>query len=451
MKVSVVVKNGKVVHPSGVVDRGWIGIDGEKIVALGSGECPLEAGRVVDAGGHYVIPGAIDPHVHMDWPVYSFEEGTRATSDAVAGGTTCVIHFMLEPGRLVDGIERRKAAFERNSFIDGTFHAAIFSMDQVKEIRKAAEMGVTSFKFFVPYRGPEAVPPLIGIDDGVLFMGMREIGQLSPRAIAMFHCENIEIFFKLKEEFIAKGMGDKVDWHDTRPNYNEAESMYRIINFAKETKPTCYVVHMTIREGVDITRYAWDRGINMHSETCPQYLTCTKKNVDRILGKVNPPLRDTGDNQRLWEGIREGVVNTIGSDHAPCKKEHKKEFWSAIVGMPGVETMLPVIVSEGVNKGRITWPRLVEICSYNTAKLFGLLPRKGVLAVGSDADLVIIDENKEVTVSAKTLHQLSDFTPYEGWKLKGWPTLTMVRGQVVFENGKIVGKPGTGKFLARSL
>ena len=449
MQVATVVRNGKVVHPSGVVEGGWIGIDNEKIVAQGSGECPLESGRVIDAGGHYVIPGVIDPHVHMDWPVHSFEDGCRATSNAVASGITSVIHFMLEAGKLVDGIETHKAVFEKNAFIDGTFHAAIFTMDQVKEIPRAAEAGVTSFKFFVPYRGAEAVHGFQGIDDGILFLGMREIGRLSPRAIAMFHCENIEIFFKLKEEFLETGRGDKVHWHDTRPNYNEAESMYRIINFAKETDPTCYVVHMTIREGVNITKYAWEIGIRMHAETCPQYLTRTRFNVDRILGKVNPPLRAEEDNDRLWEGIREGVVTHIGSDHAPCRKEHKEEFWSATVGMPGVDTLLPVILSEGVNKGRISWPKLVEICSANTAKVFGLTS-KGLLSTGFDADLVIVDANKEVTVTADMFQGLSDFTPYEGMTLKGWPTLTMVRGEVVFENGKVVGKPGTGKFLKRS-
>ena len=449
MKVATVVRNGKVVQPSGVVEGGWIGIDGEKIVAQGAGECPLEADRFIDAGGHYVIPGAIDSHVHVDWPAYSFEDGVRAASNAVASGVTSVLHFMLEHESLVDGIERRQAAFERNSFIDGSFHAGIFSMDQVKEIPRAAEAGVTSFKFFMAYRGEEAHPPLIGVDDGVIFMGMREIGRLSPQAIAMFHCENIELFFKLKEEIIETGMGDKVHWHDTRPNYNEAEAMHRVINFAKVTHPTCYVVHLTIREGVDIVSKGREEGVNLHVETCPQYLARTRFDVDRVLGKINPPLRDTEDNERLWEGIREGVVNHIGSDHAPCRKEHKKEFWSAVVGVSGVETLLPVMVSEGVNQGRISWPKLVEVCSYNTAKLFGLTS-KGILGTGFDADLVIVDENKEVTVTNDILHHLSDFTPFEGVTLKGWPILTMVRGEVVFENGKIVGKPGTGKFLRRS-
>jgi dihydropyrimidinase len=200
MQVATVVRNGKVVHPSGVVEGGWLGIDQGKIVAQGSGECPLEAGRTIDAGGHYVIPGFVDSHVHMDWPTHSFEDGCRYTSNAVASGVTSVLHFMLEHEGLVQGIEKRSAVFEQNSFIDGSFHAGIFSMDQVKEIPKAAEAGVTSFKFFVPYRGAEAVPPLVGVDDGIVFMGMREIGQLSPKAIAMFHCENIELFFKLKEE-----------------------------------------------------------------------------------------------------------------------------------------------------------------------------------------------------------------------------------------------------------
>lgn len=188
-------------------------------------------------------------------------------------------------------------------------------------------------------------------------------------------------------------------------------------------------------------------GANIVAETCPQYLTLTKDNTDRVLGKVNPPLRNEEDNKGMWEGIRQGIVTNLGSDHAPCALRHKKEFWSATVGFAGIETMLPVMLSEGVNKGRITLQKLVEIACYNNAKQFALAPRKGVISMGADADLVIVDLKRKVKITARNLHHISDFTPYEGWELQGVPTLTMVRGKVVMKDGRIIGEAGYGKYV----
>lgn len=448
MKVSLLVKNGRIVSPEGTIS-GWIGIEGEKIAALGTGDLVPEATKVIDAGGRYVIPGLVDPHVHMNWPDWPMDKAVAASSSCVFGGVTTLIHFMLEPGSLVEGLRQLKATFESNSFVDGAFHAAIFTREHVREIAKMPPLGVTSFKFFLPYRGEEVVPPLAGIDDGILFTGMREVGKLGQKAVAMIHCENVEPSFKLKEEFIEQGRTD-IHWTDVRPPFCEAEAMRRAAFFGKVTGASVYVVHMTIGDGVNIIKKAWDEGININAETCPQYLTLTAQGTDRVLGKVNPPLRGRDDNDQLWAGIRAGVVNYIGSDHAPCSRKHKQEFWKAIVGFAGIETMLPVLLSEGVNKGRVSLERLVEVCCYNPAKFFGLAPKKGIIRVGSDADLVILDMKKKVTVTAKSLHHLSDFTPFEGKEVQGWPILTMVRGSIVMEQGKVLGKPGTGRYLPRS-
>jgi len=262
--------------------------------------------------------------------------------------------------------------------------------------------------------------------------------------LALFHAENIEIFFQLKDQFLKEGLND-VDWHDTRPNFVEIESIRKIVFYARETGCPIYVVHMSVREGPYEVARARAEGVNITAETCPQYLTLTKR-AHRVLGKVNPPLRDTKDNEALWEGLRTGMVECLGSDHAPCATKHKQEFWSAVVGFAGVQTTLPVMLSEGVNKGRITLEKLVEIACYNNARKFGLLPKKGTLQVGSDADLVLIDLDKEFSVRASDLYHISDFTPFEGMTIKGVPVLTMVRGKVVMKENKIIGEP-RGKFV----
>lgn len=275
---------------------------------------------------------------------------------------------------------------EQWAYTDVGFHGMIFSEKNIEEIPVVAEMGVRSFKFFLPYKGPEAVPPAIGIDDGIVYKGFEEIAKLDPPGLALFHAENIEIFFQLKNEFLKEGRD--VDWHDTRPNFVEVESIRKMAFYAKETGCPIYVVHMSVREGTAEVLKARAQGVNITAETCPQYLTLTKHS-HRILGKVNPPLRDTLDNDALWEGLRTGVIECLGSDHAPCATKHKTEFWSAVVGFAGVQTLLPVMLSEGVNKGRISLERLVEVACYNNARKFGLLPRKGILQIGSDADLVL--------------------------------------------------------------
>ena len=443
--LDLVVKNGKLVTPDGIVSAG-VAVNGGRIVAIADDQSLPEANRVIDAEQNYVLPGIVDPHVHIGWPDWPFEDDVKATTQAAAaGGVTTVIHYIFNPGDLIEAFHRTKEIFEKNAFVDAGFHAGIFTTEQIEQIPKLAKLGIISFKFAIPYRGAEAVPPLTGIDDGIVFLGFEQIGKLGSQACAMIHAENIEIFFRLKDKFIKEGR-KKLTWHDTRPNFSEEEAMIRCIHFAKVTNCPLYVVHMTIGEGVSLVRQAKADGIDVIAETCPQYLTLTK-DEDVILRKVNPPVRGKEDNAKLWEGISSGVVTSIGSDHASCARKHKKEFWSAVVGMAGIETLLPVMLSEGVNRGKLSLVKLVEICCANPAKFFGIYPQKGTIEIGSDADIVIVDLQKEMEVRADKLHHISDFTPYEGWKIRGWPVLTMVRGKVIAEEGRIVGETGYGKYV----
>lgn len=266
----------------------------------------------------------------------------------------------------------------------------------------------------------------------------------------MVHAENIEVFFALQDELKASGRKD-VAWTETRPPYCEEEAMNRAIILADAARCPLYIVHITIKEGVSIIREARAQEKQVIGETCPQYLTLTK-DFDPVIGKINPPLREGADSDTLWEGLAEGVLSSIGSDHAPTSLRHKEDLWSATVGMPGIETSLPVLLSQGVNQGKISLERLVEATSFQPARIFGLYPKKGTLQVGSDADIAIVDlAETRVVQATKNLHQGSDFSPYDGETLQGWPVLTILRGKIVMEGGEVTAEPATGRFLPRSL
>lgn len=444
-KVDIVIYNCRTVLEDGIYDLG-VGISDGTIVALADSKNLPEATRAIDANGNFLMPGVIDPHVHIGWPDWPFAEDTEATTKAAAaGGVTTAITSLFEPGNIMQAFKEKEREFQSHAYVDGSFHAGIFTEDHIAEIRGLASSGITSFKFAIPYRGSEVVPPLVGIDDGIVFLGFEEIAKLGYPGTAMVHCENIEIFFRLKENFIKERRKD-ITWHDTRPNISEEESMLRCIDFAKKTNCPLYIVHMTIGEGVSIIQRSKNEGINVTAETCPQYLTLTK-DEDIVLRKVNPPLRSEEDQEKLWQGIQSGVISCYGSDHASCALKHKKDFWEGIVGMAGIETLFPLLLSEGVNKKRIKMQDVVKMCCHNNARAFGLYPKKGKIMIGSDADLIIVDLNKEKTIKAKELHHISDFTPYEDWKIKGWPMMTIVRGNIVMEDGEIIGKKGYGKLI----
>lgn len=420
-----------------------------KIVSLGNGSGTAKAAKIVDVGGKHILPGAIDTHVHIAWPDWDWEEDCVATTKAAAaGGVTTVMCMTGQSRSMFEEIEERSDLFEKNSYVDGTFHECIYNDQHIQEIVPMATTGgITSFKFFIPYRGAEVVPPQVGIDDGIIYMGFNEIGRLNLPGLALVHAENIEVFFKLKEKFLAENATP--EWNDTRPNFSEVESIRRVVAFAKATGCALYIVHLSTKESGDEILRARAEGVTIYGETCPQYLSLTTNNSDRILAKVNPPIRTQDDVDGLWKWIREGVISCIGSDHATCATGHKREFWSAVVGFAGAQLLLPIILSEGVNKGRIGLEKVAAITSDNAAKIFGLYPKKGSIEVGADADLAVIDLDLEREIHAKDLYHISDFTPYEGWKLRGWPVETYVRGKLVMKDGKIVGDKAYGRCLVR--
>jgi dihydropyrimidinase len=292
----------------------------------------------------------------------------------------------------------------------------------------------------------------IAPDNGVLYVALKAIAELGPPARLMLHCEDIEIIQRLvpriRDDEVRK---DLAAWTDSRPGWTEAIDIKRAASIAKITKAPIYIVHLSSTEGVDAVAEARDEGVDIIAETLPVFLTLTKYSPLGALGKINPPLRDDNSIERLWEGIRSGLVQCMGTDNASLRKEQKQDIWNGLPGLPSIESYLTIMLSEGVNKGRITLEKLVEVCCVNNAKAMGIYPKKGSIRVGSDADIVIVDMNKKVRLSAENLHQLADFCLFEGWEVKGYPVLTMLRGNIVMKDGKLLAKPGLGRYLPRFL
>jgi len=453
MQVDTVIRNGMIVSPEGVIPAG-VAISGEKIAAVSADGNLPDAQRTIDAKGNFVIPGLVDSHVHFLYPLNGWEENLRSeTQAAAAGGCTTCIHLLTEhgAGSIVEGCKKVVDTFEANGFVDFSCTAFVANMDHIKEMRAALEYGISAFKFLLPYKGRETMHGLPEIDDGIVYFGLKQIGSLVEegyKTFARIHAEGIEVFFRIEDRYKEQGM-EPATYTEARPAFIEEEAMHRVITFAKATNCPLYIVHLTIKEGPGIVARARMEGVDIVAETCPQYLVLNVDNTDKLVSKVNPPIRHREDNEALWKAVREGVIDYVATDHCGISRvDRGKEFWRAAVGMAGLETWLPIMLSEGVNKDRITLERLVELCCYNPAKKYGLAPKKGMIAVGSDADLVILDLNKKAKVSEKNLYtRARDFSCYEGWELQGWPILSMVRGNIVMEDSQVVGKPGFGRFV----
>jgi D-hydantoinase len=448
MTATIRIDGGTIVTPTGRL-TGSLAVEDGKIVAIGRKDKLPGAERVIDASGKYVLPGLVDPHVHFRYVDTPLDESFGLmTRSAAAGGVTTVLPFIASLEHIVDSLDVFRQIYDMSAHVDCSFHAIIFKPEQIGEVGELVKRGITSFKFLLPYKGSEAIPGVGDIDEGLIFLGMREIANAG--AVAMVHCESPDLFFRLRDALMKDPPPD-AHWHDARPNECEAHGIATVTHLAKLTRCPLYIVHVSIKEGGDLIRRARAEGLRVWAETCPQYLTLTRFDTDKVWGKVNPPLRGKDDIEQLWREVKAGTFDTIGSDHCPLSPEEKAELWTAKPGMPGVETMLPLLFDKGVNAGHISPEQLVRLCSENPAKIFGLYPRKGALQVGSDADIVIVDPGREQTLNVKEMHDVYSYSAYHGWKVKGWPVMTILRGQVIMEEGHITGQPGYGKFLSANL
>jgi dihydropyrimidinase len=448
--VDLFVKGTRVVKPDAIVDCGLAIRDGTIVGVLAPGET-VDARRTIDAGGRYVLPGLLDTHLHLGSAAQSFEKDCVSESrHAVTGGVTTLLPFVITRGSYFDVLPDMQKAVGAGSLVDMVFHAIIIREEQIAEIpRVASEFGVRSFKTFMAYKGREISPSGIqGMGDDQIFSVFREVAKI-PGGIAIVHCENMEVIDLHQKPFIAANRQDTAAWSDARPVFGELEAIRRMIAFAEAVGVELLIPHMGVGLGSEFLRQkAWGRG-RVATETCPHYLLFDKDTDRGIMGKVNPPLRSTEHVEALWQRLVDGTVDVLGSDHCPFTKAVKgTDMWSARAGITaGSAMILPVLLTEGVRRKRLTIQRVVELTSTNAARLFGLYPRKGALEVGSDADLVIVDLDREVKVDLRTLNSIVDFSPYEGWTARGWADTTIARGQVVYEKGEVVADRPLGRYL----
>jgi dihydropyrimidinase len=437
-----------------------VGIADGRIVALGADL--KEAREVIDATGRLVLPGGIDSHVHISQPsgpgivmADDFESATRA---AAFGGNTTVLPFCLqERGQsLRTAVRDYHAKADGNCYIDVSFHLIISDpTDQVlgQELPALIKDGYTSFKVFMTYED-------LALSDRQILEVMSVARE--TRALVMVHAENFDAIRFLTDRLERAGQTAPHFHGTSRPIPVEREATHRAITLAELIDVPVMIVHVSNREAMEEIRRAQQRGLRVFGETCPQYLVLTEKDMEGLNMEgakyvCSPPPRDVASQQACWEGLQQGVFSVFSSDHCPFRYDEtgklapkgRTSFRWVPNGIPGIETRLPILFSEGVSKGRIDLNRFVALSSTNHAKTYGLYPRKGTIAVGSDADIAIWDPAREVVIGQKLLHHGSDYTPYEGLAVTGWPVTMLVRGETVVAEGQLVGRKGAGQHLAR--
>jgi dihydropyrimidinase len=439
-RFDILIKEGLIVSGT-MIRKADIGIQGEQIAEVEADLPAQEANRVVDAHGKYVMPGVIDVHCH---PVYEDDLGGLSLT-AAHGGVTTVIHYAYaRPGmKLFDTVKKFQEDGLKSSYLDFALHGALFDpATQIADIPRCFDLGVTSYKMFMTYAKLKWMT-----DDYHLTWAMDVIGHCG--GLTMVHAESGLVTDYLEDRSLKKKEDQKEVFVKTRPDYLEAEAIFRAISISAVMDCPIYIVHVSTAKGAEVVQQKRSEGLLVYGETCPQYLTLTDADLQRLgpLAKIGPPLRTDLDRLALWKAIQHGHIDVIASDHAPKDKKPNAPFFEAPFGSPQAETMLTIAYDEGVNTGRIHPCRLVQVMSENPAKIFGLFPKKGTLQKGADADVVIFDPQQVHTLQALTQHSGVHFTVYEGRRCLGKPIFSMQRGRTLVEGGEVKAKPGTGQFL----
>jgi dihydropyrimidinase len=452
MQFDLVIKNGTTIT-GGDSFPSDLGINGEKITALGTG---LSGQHTIDASGLYVLPGGIDPHVHLQMPV-----GATISSDtwytgslaAACGGTTTIIDF-VEPApdqTLLDALSDRRKEADGQAVIDYGLHMTLCDANPntLQQIPGMVNSGCSTFKTYLTYAG-------FKLDDASFLKVLTTVQ--AAGGLVMVHAENDAIIEHLKQKYLSEGKTTPRMHALSRPASSEGEAVTRALAMAEACQARLYVVHISTDMGARAVQAARKRGVNVYGETCPQYLLLDEDALDQPHFEgakfvCSPPLRTKMDNEALWSMLSGGVLDTVGTDHCPFNFEGQKtlggdRFDMIPGGLPGIESRLALIHTFGVCSGRISLNRWVELCSTNPARIFNLYPQKGSLLPGSDADIVLFDPKKKVTIKRTMLHENVDYTPYEGLVLTGYPVMTIARGRTICKEGRYYGEGRQGKFLA---
>ncbi len=477
-RYDLVIRGGQIVMPRVGVFPADIAVKSGKIAAIASQIPPSDCGQAIDAKGLHVFPGAVDSHFHVG--IYRpFSEDARSESaSAASGGVTTIMSYFRTGHNYLNKTGPYREIFPElmsksaGAFLtDHAFHIAIMSREQLGEIEwLVRECGVTTFKYYMFYKsldlsGSKQSQGYLmlreSLDFGFLYLFMKEVARMN-RAMAgrgevrlSIHCENPEIITATMEEVKANPTGNAMqDYSEARPGWQEGLAIKEVGVIAKETGCPINFLHLSSRQAVEAARQvkAEQPHLNHLLEATLHHLSMSHENDYGMLGKVNPPIRSKQDVEHLWSAVLAGDVQTVVSDHACNPKALRQgELWTIMPGFGGTALMFPVLVGEGHLKRGLELTRIAELSAFNPAKAHGLYPRKGSLAVGADADLAIVDLNLEKEVTTAALHSAQDYTPFEGLRLKGWPRYTLLRGQLTFADGQVVGEPGIGHYLHRPI
>ena len=465
--MATLIKNGTLITASETFQSDIL-IEGEMISRIGLG-LEADSAQVVDATGKMILPGGVDPHTHFDLPMFntvSSDDHYTGHKAAAFGGTTTVVDFVsFDFDTFKESVDAWRKKAEKAA-IDYSFHMNLtkFNDKIAKEIPSLRDMGITTLKVFTAYNGR------LRLDDGSIFKALQITK--GNGMLVMIHCENGDVIDTLVPQALAAGHTTP-EWHAlTRPAWGAVEATLRMAAMSSQADAPVYIVHMNVGGEVDMLRYARERGVKVMGETCPQYLFFTIDHLRRPDGSkwiCSPPMRTEKDNARIWEGLHEGTLQTIGTDHCPFffdgtkpimyegrevvipgKELGKDDFTKIPNGLPAVGDRLPIMWTYGVRAGKITANQFVAYNSTNPAKIFGLYPRKGALLPGSDADIVIWDSEKRVKYGVAHSHHRTDYNLFEGWEVVGMPEKVFLRGKLIVDGNEWLGKTGMGKFLKRA-
>jgi len=453
-KIDVLIKNGLIVRHDGSFE-GDLAIKGEKIAGLGLPGSIKTAEQIIDAKGKLILPGAIDSHVHFNEPGRQEWEGFETGSkSAAAGGVTTVIDMPLNSSPCTidrTALEQKIEIGEKKSIVDfGLWGGA--TPDNLDTLEELNNGGVSGFKAFLSYSGIEEFK---NIDDGQLVDALQRIGNMHN--VLGLHAENDRIISHLTGCLQRSGRIDRHAFLESRPPFSEQEAVNRIVFLAKNCSPgaSLHILHNTLSQNLKKIYRAKGSGLKITVETCPHYLTLTDEDFVKLgpVAKCAPPLRSAQELEALWQGVKDGLVDVIGSDHSPCTIDKKEKgidnIWQAWGGINGVQTMLALIFSEGVIKRKLPVSSMIRMMAYNPARLFGLYPKKGVLQPGSDADIVLLDPAKKWVLTKDDLFYKNKMSPFIGKAITGSVEMTLLRGRIIFEKGEIRAPAGLAKFLRR--
>lgn len=443
----VVVKNGDVVFPDGSISNVNIGIKDGVIASFGTTR--MEGENEIDASNLTVFPGAIDQHFHV-FIGFEWETWENATKAAAKGGVTTVIKMPLDkpPTITVEELEKSMSRAKKNSYVDNAFFGG-FIPENPEELNRQAEAGVVGYKLFQDHTAPPGMYP--GLNSGEQYQAFLRIAKLG--LTASVHSEDPFLIDAISENLSKAGRTDPALWDDARPPVSELLGILRTVLLAKETGCRTVVAHVSIPEGVAVSKKARDEGHKIFVETCPHYLLLTRDHLaqDARL-KYNPPSRERRLVEEMWKLLAEGLIHSVGSDHAPLPKDKSNNIWDMAPGAGNaVEVMLPLIATEAVFNRGLPIGKVAELLAANPAKIFGLYPKKGCLAIGSDADMVFLDLKANEKIDSQQLCYIDDedkWSPYEGWTIKAAPRMTLLRGEVIMKEGELLIEPGFGQHVS---